>query len=81
MSGLRTKRRTHKEPDWFDFFSSALFLFIGASLLGRAMWHMLMHNDFMPKTLMSGGLFITVGVLFARQALKSSSSEKGSVRK
>jgi hypothetical protein len=76
-----TKRGMRAQTDWFGLGSSSLFVFIGALLLGRAMWHMLMHNDLMLRTLMGGALFIGLGVLFAREALRSSSSRKRSFRK
>lgn len=63
-----------KEPDWFSLGASALFLSIGALLIGRAVWHIFMHSEVMSRSVISGALSTGLGVLFARQAVKSISS-------
>ena len=76
MPDLRAKRRPHKTIDWFGLFSSALFVFVGALLMGRGLWHMLMHHDLMLRSVVGGILFGTVGMLFAREALKPAKSSR-----
>ena len=71
MPEVSGKCRTHRRITWFDVGASALFVTIGVLLLGRGLWHTIVHHDLMLRSIAGGVLFCTLGTLFARQGLKS----------
>lgn len=44
---------------------------IGVLLLGRGLWHTVMHHDLMLRSIAGGILFSTLGSLFALEGLKT----------
>lgn len=65
------KRGGPRKITWFDVAAGLFFITIGLLLLGRGLWHILVHHELLLKTFISSVLFSTVGVLFALQGLKS----------
>ena len=60
-----------RKISWFDVGAGLIFVAIGLLLLGRGLWHVVLHYELLPKTFMSSALFFAVGVMFARQGMKS----------
>ena len=71
MPEVSGKLRAHRRIIWFDVGASALFVTVGVLLLGRGLWHTIVHHDLMLRSIVGGVLFCTLGTLFARQGLKS----------
>lgn len=74
------KRGTARKVTWFDVGAGLLFLAIGLLLLGRGLWHVVLHHELLLKTFISSALFLAVGVLFAVQGLKSKRPSRGRPR-
>lgn len=77
MRELIAKRRVHQRIIWFDVGAGLFFITIGLLLLGRGLWHLLLHHELLLKTFISSVLFSTVGVLFALQGVKSKRQRRG----
>lgn len=65
---------------WFDVGAGLFFVSIGLFLLGRGLWHVVLHHELLPKTFISSVLFCAVGVILALQGLKSKRPSRGRPR-
>lgn len=74
------KRGRPRKVVWFDVGAGLLFITIGLSLVGRGLWHAVLHHELLPKTFVSSALFCAVGVMFVVQGLKSKRPSRGRPR-